>query len=462
MRTTILAALAAAAVLTTTACGTAGAVGSTTLGGAASLAPSDAVAFVAIDTNLSSGQWASVDGLLAKFPSAATLTTQLQQGVEKKTKLNWETDIKPALGDELDVVALPGAKKELVGLTQSHDQAKLDALLKKEGLVSQQIGGWTAFAETQAALDKVASAADKLSGASMYNTATAKLATDALVHAYANGTEAQKLVDALKADKAQPETVPFQWASADVSATDSGLRVSGYTRDGLMANTPAQQPTQPYASHLVDEIPAGALAVADVFVTPGDVQLAGPHLLKPLKDLLGNDPALISRLDQILGGETALYARQGLIIPEITLVTQPADTQAATSALSDLLKTLKAKGTLSGPLAMVDIVHEVIGGQLVVSTSQKGLADFRAAGDKLSGDSSFKDAQKASEMPGATTGFLYVNAKDAVPMVQAFGPLLGLRLPPALRGDLSALRTVTAYGTRAGAQQSFRLFLQVR
>jgi hypothetical protein len=47
-------------------------------------------------------------------------------------------------------------------------------------------------------------------------------------------------------------------------------------------------------------------------------------------------------------------------------------------------------------------------------------------------------------------------------MVQAFGPLLGLRLPPALRGDLSALRTVTAYGTRAGAQQSFRLFLQVR
>jgi hypothetical protein len=55
-----------------------------------------------------------------------------------------------------------------------------------------------------------------------------------------------------------------------------------------------------------------------------------------------------------------------------------------------------------------------------------------------------------------------VNAKDTLPVVQAFGPLLGLRLPPALRGDLSALRTVTAYGTRAGAEQSFRLFLQVR
>jgi hypothetical protein len=111
---------------------------------------------------------------------------------------------------------------------------------------------------------------------------------------------------------------------------------------------------------------------------------------------------------------------------------------------------------------MLDVVHEVIGGQLVASTSRKGLADFRSAGDKLSGDSGFKDAQKASEMPGATTGFLYVNAKDTLPVVQALGPLLGLRLPPALQGDLSALRTVTAYGTRAGAQQSFRVSLQVQ
>ena len=39
------------------------------LGGAASVAPSNAVAFVALDSDVSSGQWNSVDGLLDKFPA---------------------------------------------------------------------------------------------------------------------------------------------------------------------------------------------------------------------------------------------------------------------------------------------------------------------------------------------------------------------------------------------------------
>src|SRR5712691_8670201 len=130
MRATILAALTAGAVLTVSACGSAGAAGSGTLGGAASLAPSDAVAFVAIDSSLTSGRWDALNGVLDKFPSRDKLLAQLQRGFEQKMKLNWESDVKPALGDELDIVVLPGTQEEYVGLTQPHDQAKLDALLK--------------------------------------------------------------------------------------------------------------------------------------------------------------------------------------------------------------------------------------------------------------------------------------------------------------------------------------------
>jgi hypothetical protein len=456
LRTTILAALAAAAVLIASACGTAGAVGTaaTTLGGGASLAPSDAVAFVAVDSNLSSGQWNAVNGLLGKFPSGDKLLASLRQQFAQKTKLSID-DLQAALGDELDLAVLPGAEKRYVGLTQARDQAKLDALLKKIGAHSVQVGGWTAFAETQAALDAFTGATTKLADESFYRTATAKLAPDALVHAYANGIEAQKLMHALATPKDPEQTVPFEWASADVTASGDGLRVHAYARDGVVAGRPT--PTQPYTSRLVDEIPADALAVADFTVKPGQFQYGLP---RQLQQMLGSTAADLAQLDQVFGGETALYVRQGMPIPEITLVTQPNDTQQATAALDAVLKTLKAQA--KGPLAMFNLYHEVIGGQLVASTSQKGLADFRSAGSKLSGASAFKDAQKAAGMPAATTGFVYANLADAIPLVQAFGPLLGLKLPQPLQGDLSALRTLTAFGTRTGAEQSLTVYLQVQ
>jgi hypothetical protein len=462
VRATILAALAAAAVLTVSACGSAGAAGSTTLGGAASLAPSDTVAFIAIDSNLSSGQWDSLNGLLDKFPSRDKLLAQLRQGFEQKTKVDWETDVKPALGDELDIVVLSGKQKQYVGLTQSHDQAKLDALLKKAGAVSMQVAGWTAFAETQGALDTFAAAKAKLVDDNLYRVATAKLSDTALVHAYANGIEAQKLLNLTTKDPTQ--AVGFEWASADVTAAGDGLRFHAYARDGMMANIPAQRrpvPTQPYQSHLLDEIPAGALLVADFVAKPGMFELADGSKL-PLQGALHADPTLLAKLDQIVGGETALYVRQGgLMMPELTIVTQPGDTHAAEAALADVLKTLKAQGT--GILGRLDFVHAVIGGQLVASTSQKGIEDFRSGGAKLSGDSTFERARKSVGMPSETTGFLFVNVKDALPLVQAFGPLLGLKVAPALQNaDLSALRTLAAYGSRAGDEQSYTVYLQVQ
>src|SRR5207244_5902906 len=133
---------------------------STDLGGAASVTPSNAIGFVALDTAMTSAQWQAVDGLLKKFPAQGDLLTRLEQSFEKRTKLSWTADVQPALGSELDLIALPSgnaSKPQLVGLTQPGDQAKLDALLPKldQSLVSAQIGGWTAFSDSQAALDAV-------------------------------------------------------------------------------------------------------------------------------------------------------------------------------------------------------------------------------------------------------------------------------------------------------------------
>ena len=59
----------------------------TALGGGAEVAPASAVAFVALDTNMSSGQWQALDGLLAKFPGYDTLVGDLQQSLSAEDRL---------------------------------------------------------------------------------------------------------------------------------------------------------------------------------------------------------------------------------------------------------------------------------------------------------------------------------------------------------------------------------------
>ena len=466
-------AAAAAVGLAAAGCGSSGAA-SSSLGGAASVAPSNAVAFVALDSDLSSGQWDAVDGLLQKFPAHDQLLAHLRTSFEQHAKLNWANDVKPALGSELDLVALPGKQPQLVGLTQGGDQAKLDALLRKldKGIVSARIAGWTAFSSSQEALDAVTSATTKLSDNNTYRAAVAKLAGDALVRAYANRAEAQQLLASLGKQAPAAATPPIAWASAEIVVAGDGVRVNGYSRDGSTVGVAPRfrrTPPAPYTSNLVDEIPSGVLLVADFPVTPGQFQFSDTGAMPaPLKKFLGLSPTFLAELDDVLGGETAVYVRPGLPIPEVTIVTQPSDTALAERSLADVLKTLRQSigqsGGFSGGFnpAGIPIVHEVVGGQLIISTSQQGIADFRSAGPKLASDPSFTAALQTSEMPAQTTGFLYVNLARSLPLVQAFAPLLGLKLPAGATTDVSALKTLTAYGTRVGEEATFTAVLEVR
>jgi len=467
---TIFAGIAAATAvgLTAAGCGSSNMAGSSSLGGGASVAPSNAVAFVALDSDVSSGQWNAVDGLLQEFPAHDALLANLQKSFEQHSKLSWANDVKPALGSELDLIALAGTTPQLVGLTQGGNQTKLDALLKKldKGIVSEQIDGWTAFSNSQEALDAVKSATAKLSDNNTYRAAIARLAGDALVRAYANGTEAQQLLASL-GEQTPSGSTPIAWASADLVASGDGVRVNGYSHDGSTGGVLSgfqRTPPTPYTSNLVDEIPSGALLVADFPVTPGQFQFSGTSSMPaPLEKFLGASPMFLAELDDVLGGETAIYVRPGLPIPEVTIVTQPSDTTVAEQSLADLLQTLRqASGSAGGfSLANVPIVHDMSGGQLIISTSQQGIADFRSGGAKLSSDPSFKSALQASSMPSQTTGFLYVNLASALPLVQILGPLLGLTLPTGATANLGALKTLTAYGTRVGEDATFTVFLEV-
>ncbi|MGH3049355.1 MAG: DUF3352 domain-containing protein [Gaiellaceae bacterium] len=448
---------AAAGVVAVLAAGCGGGSGTATpgaTGAAASVAPASSVAFIALDTDLASSQWQTVNALLAKLPGASTLLTQLRQRLEQKSSLSWANDVQPAVGSELDVAVLPAAangKPEAVALVQPTDPAKFDALLAALGSgatrpVTAQVGGWTVIASTQAALDAVTSATSHLDGSSLYQAASAKLASDVLVTAYANGAEARRLVGALGGTP--PSAPQLDWAAGDVVASSGGLRVDGFV------SSASGTPTRPYDAALLQKIPSGQLLVAD-FQASRDATASTATPASPLLGALG-------KVADTLGGESALYVSPAALIPAVTLVTQSSDSQQTLDAIQGALKTAgsKAGGGIGSILGALTLSHATVGSDLVVSTSQQQVAAFERSGRKLNDDAAFQAARAASGMPAKTSGFVYVNLKDALPAVQGLASLAGgsLQLPSGL--DLSALRSLTAYGSgSSGGVSSFTVFL---
>jgi hypothetical protein len=413
------AAVAAAAAIVTAGCASAGASGPGSLDGAAAIAPANAVAFVAASTDLGSSAWHGVGKqFMTKFKSLA-----------------------PALGGELDVAVLPS--KAIVGFTQPQDSAKLAALAKKHGVQTRVVGGWTAIAKTSATLDSVANATSHLADNSLFTEAMNRLPSGALVRAYANGQEAQTLIASIPRLQTAGMT-HVRWGAAALTSTSDGFKLEAFAR------TPAGTTTVPYASTLVDKIPSGALAAVDFQVSNGMFDHVGT-LPAPLAKFLGaaNAAALPNQLRTLLGGETAIYVRPSLPMPEVTLVTQPADTVAASQALDAILAELPSKSMFSA----VKLYRKTMGGQFVVSTTQQGLVDFSGGGPRLSADPSFLAAKTQSGMGATTTGFVYANVKDALPLLS----LAGVKLP----AGLPSFGTFMAYGGQTDQESSLTAFLGV-
>jgi hypothetical protein len=445
------AAVAAAAAILTAGCASAGASGPGALDGAAAIVPANVVSFIAASTDLTSSEW---HGLAKPF-------------------LHDVQAYQPALGSEVDVAELPG--KQVVFLTQPSDTQKLDELATKKGDETRKIGNWTAVARTSTALDTVAQATTHLATSPVFTEAMARLPDKALIRVYANGETASDILFAIPGamqSTSAPGGIPFhqgrthqvggqniamtsiKWLAAAVTSEDDGLRAQAFVKTGgLVAPGPPRfimRPMTPYRSSLVDEIPSGALLVADFQAPTAMFEWSG--VPKPLQKLLGTKLKTIlpTELDQIFGGETAIFVTPGAPIPTVTVVTQPpVDTVSAAQALDTILKAVPD----SSPLHGMKLVQATIGGQFVISTSQAGIDAFRGGGAKLSSDSTFNAAAKQAGMGEDSTGFVYADAKDALPLLE----LAGVKVPSGLPN----LTTFFAYGNAAKNESTFTAFLGV-
>ena len=182
-----------------------------------------ALAFVAIDSDLSSSRWQQLDALVKKFPVRDKFLAELKRGLATQ-QIDYERDVKPALGPELDVSLVGGASMRDVSyavLTKPDSIERAIALVHKIDAASpppsatRVVGDWLVVSENRQMIDNVLKGSGSpLSDDSHFKDAFGKLPDDALVKAYVNGRQLSQLVGSLYGGAAQTTatggTVPVE------------------------------------------------------------------------------------------------------------------------------------------------------------------------------------------------------------------------------------------------------------
>jgi hypothetical protein len=452
----------------------------------ASIAPASAAFFVSIRTDSDSEQWNQAEDLIAKFPDGRHAIDSILGELSGKG-VDFQRDLQPALGPETDVVGLDlSGEGEFVGLTQPDDVQKLkDVLAKLETkVVTRDVDGWTAFAESETALDHFASARESgaLESSSDYQDAVSQVNQDALALVYVNGSAVQEEIP--KEEGVPPEALDSVFGGKVPSmafslvAQEEGAKVEGAAllNDENLALAPEN-----FKADLPDVVPGGAL----LYVGFNDLEQA----LSAYRDALAEaDPNVdrdIARVEAEVGvsleedvfplfaDEAALYVRPGFLIPEVTLVTNVEDEQAAMATVDKIVQALgeyipaaqqvnevqidgiEAKEVAVSP--PISIYYAAFDGRLVLTTSRDGVVQLRQDDDRLADDSAFKDALEQAGVPEETAGFAYVNLHDAIPYVLNY---VGT-VPDEVRRNLEPLSSLVLYSSKDGRTLKFAGFLGV-
>jgi Protein of unknown function (DUF3352) len=458
--------------------------------GGAEIVSASAPAFVSIDADLSSDQWQQVDELLRKFPARSMLISELRSSLKEDSGLDYEDDIKPALGDEVDLVWLDFAYggTNVVGLTKPKDEDAFQRMVEKgnstgpDDLICEKTDDWFVCADSQEKIDrfKAMPGDEKLADDELFNDALAELPDEALVHVYVRG---QSIVDTLKDLDLPGSPLPLgaeqqpEFLSAALAAEGSGLRLVG---SGRAAKAPESKP-EPFESTFLDVVPDDAVA----FLT----FKGGDEYQQQLDELEKNDAYRmgvrefermlgmpLSSLLKVFKDEVALYVRPGSPIPEVTLLLEAPNEQdtlrRVDTAITALTKSLPAQ-PCHAPTQEAGVDVECVGLEevelrwaafdqmVMVTIGQGAIAELRSDGDKLADDEGFEDARDAAGMPTESVGFMWLDLEDGIPMVLGLAAATGGSIPAEIRENLEPLGSFLAWAESDGRSGSFTAFLQI-
>jgi hypothetical protein len=458
----------------------------------ASIAPASAELFLTLDTSFDSGQWEAAGDLLDEFPDG-------DRGVEYVLRelsdegIDFERDVKPALGPETDIVGLDLFSDEgtFVGLTQPDDEQKLEDLLAKsdEPVVTREIEGWTAFADSEAILDRFEDerAGGALDGSDDFNDALNEVEGESLARLYLNGSAVQEGIE--QEGNLPPGALAtllpggkFPSFALALKAEENGVRLEGAAK---LAGEDGGLVPEPFEAQLPKELPEGAIVYVG-FNDLGSQLSALKEFLAQVEPDFDRDVARVEAelglsleedIFPLLSGEGAFYIRSGFPIPEITLVTHVDDEGGAMETLDKLVgalgeylppggtpRTTEIAGIEARELPLsppFSLYYAAFDGHLVVTTSPGGISSLREEGDRLADDSDFRAALDEADVPDETTGIAYVNLRTAVSNLLNLAEMSGARLPPEVRVNLEPLEHLVFYGTKDGSTLRFAAFLSI-
>ncbi len=447
---------------------------------AAPLVRADVLAFASVDTDFGSSQWKQLDALASKFPGRDQALKSIEQGLTGQG-VDFQNDVKPALGPELDFAVATGATLNdttAIGLTQPSDEGKFKALVQKlnqqpgsTGVYRKLDNGWYAVGNSQADIDHVLKGTgNALSGESLYADAMSKLPSDALATAYVNGPELGKLVQkAIEArgnglsDSTTGSLQNLDFVSASLSAENDGVRLHGATQGSGSSALGGGD----YASKLLGETPSDAFA----FLTFKGGKNLGSNLgslTVPLETALGIP---LKDLLALFENENGLYVRPGAVIPEFVAILGQSDTSAGMATLTKLAARAATGGaaTLSGGAektlsfgTQFALHFGVKDGKIVITNSAGGISQVGSPSESLADSADFKEAKDAASLPDSNGGFFYFDLKNTIPLIEGFAGLAGQQIPAQVSENLRPLRSFLSWSAGSGDSRTFDAFLEIK
>jgi hypothetical protein len=469
----VLGSLLACLVLAASGCGGGGDSSATGDTAAASIAPASAVAYATINTDLDSDQVDQLEELLAKFPDRDRLLAEIQQNLAEDD-LSWENDVRPALGETLDVVLLD-LEGAFVAVLKPADKAKLEALLAKsdEPTARREVDGWTVIAETDAVLDRFEAARDSgaLEDDDQFESAMDELPEEALAKLYIDGEAATRAAESAGAGASGANRVTA--FAAALAAESSGLKLDGALSSELEGDLAS---VEPYEAKLIDAAPDDAL----FFLSGNGYQklrdavraLDEQSTLRQFRELLGIE---LEEAAQLFDREFAFWVAPGAPIPEVTLLAETDDEAAAKKTLDSLASKLQVFaggarrqteiGGVQADQVVIEgftITYATLDGRFIVTTRPNAVADVRTrAGGGLSGSAEFSEAVEDADMPDATFGFMYVDVEAIAEMVQGFAGAAGEEVPPEVQRNIDPLGAFVFYADGEPEDLKLSAFLSI-
>jgi hypothetical protein len=457
--------------------------------GGAAIVPKTAPFLLRLNTAWDSPQWTSLNALLAKFPNG----DKALSGIGGQN-VDFDRDVKPALGPETDLFALNGAdlnNNVFLGANQPADEAKFHALLAKSKTppVTEEIEGWQVISDERATIDryKVAKRGGSLADSENYKAAIASLPAAALATLYVDGPTLRRALaaQAKSSSSSGASSLPnlgagsgpvpgvgrISWLAGALSAEEKGFAADVRLKGDELEVTP-------FTPELASQVPADVSLFIDVKGLDATLDEAkrSPAIQKQLGEAQKSLGALIDEVIGLFKGETAITVRPVGGKNELTLLLTVDDTEKAKGTL-DKLATLLGAFTQTTPepvkvagqdfqklsLGKSTVYYGVFNGKLVV-TNAEGAITSLVNGPYLADSQAYKDTAEAAGLPDQTTGVFYADVPKLLPLLDTLskGGNSGKPLPPEVKANLDALSTAIFYGSVDGDVLSLKGFASVR